>query len=100
MPAHFGRFDAVASLGAHEHFCSSEDYRAGRQDDVYRDVFARAASVLSDSGRLYLQTMVFGRNMIPMDEVSIAAPRDSDAWYVALMQHQFPGSFLPFGRAQ
>jgi cyclopropane-fatty-acyl-phospholipid synthase len=93
----FGPFDAVASLGAFEHFCSPDAYRAGRQDDVYRDVFARAASVLPDCGRLYLQTMVFGRNMIPIDEVSLDAPRDSDAWYVALMQHQFPGSFLPFG---
>ena len=93
----FGRFDAVASLGAFEHFCSPEDYRAGRQDEVYRDVFARAASVLSDGGRLYLQTMVFGRNMIPIDEVSIEASRDSDC---ALMQHQFPGSFLPFGAGQ
>jgi cyclopropane-fatty-acyl-phospholipid synthase len=96
----FGPFDAVASLGAFEHFCSPEDYEAGRQDDVYRDVFARAADVLPDNGRFYLQTMVFGRNMIPIDEVSIDAPRDSDAWYVALMQHQFPGSFLPFGSEQ
>ena len=96
----FGRFDAVASLGAFGHFCSPEDYRAGRQHDIYRDVFARVASVLPVSGRLYLQSMVFGRNMIPMDEVSIAAPRDSDARYLALMQHQFPGSFLPLGREQ
>jgi cyclopropane-fatty-acyl-phospholipid synthase len=96
----FGCFDAVASLGAFEHFCSPEDYRAGRQDDVYRDVFGRAASVLRDGGRLYLQTMVFGRNMIPIDEVSIDARPDSDAWYLALMQHQFPGSFLPFGPRQ
>ena len=96
----FGRFDAVASLGAFEHFCSPGDHRGGRQDDVYRDLFARAASVLPDGGRLYLQTMVFGRNMVPIDEVSIDAPRDSDAWYVALMQHQFPGSFLPLGREQ
>jgi cyclopropane-fatty-acyl-phospholipid synthase len=96
----FGRFDAVASLGAFEHFCSPEDYRAGRQDGIYGDVFARAASVLPDHGRFYLQTMVFGRNMIPIDTVSINAPRHSDAWYVALMQHQFPGSFLPFGAEQ
>ena len=96
----FGGFDAVASLGAFEHFCSPEDYRAGRQEEVYRDVFERAASVLPARGRLYLQTMVFGRRMIPIDEVSIDAPRDSDAWYVALMQHQFPGSFLPFGAEQ
>jgi cyclopropane-fatty-acyl-phospholipid synthase len=96
----FGGFDAVASLGAFEHFCSPDDYRAGRQEEVYRDIFRRAASVLPGRGRLYVQTMVFGRNMIPVDEVSIDAPRESDAWYVALMQHQFPGSFLPFGAEQ
>ena len=44
--------------------------------------------------------MVFGRNMIPVDEVDIDAPRDSDAWYLALLGRQFPGSFLPFGEEQ
>jgi cyclopropane-fatty-acyl-phospholipid synthase len=37
----FGPFDAVASLGAFEHFCSPEDHHAGRQDDLYRALFAR-----------------------------------------------------------
>ena len=96
----FGEFDAVASLGAFEHFCSVEDYRAGRQEEIYRDFFARVASVLPDRGRFYLQTMAFGRNMIPLDEVDIHAPRDSDAWYLALMERQFPGSWLPLGQDQ
>ncbi|MGH2889171.1 MAG: SAM-dependent methyltransferase [Solirubrobacteraceae bacterium] len=96
----FGGFDAVASLGAFEHFCSPEDQRSGRQDAVYQDIFARVASVLAPGARLYLQTMVFGRNMIPIEQVSIDAPQDSDAWYLALMGHQFPGSFLPFGSDQ
>jgi len=96
----FGPFDAVASLGAFEHFCSREDYSAGRQDSVYAELFERIATVLPSGGRLYLQTMVFGRNMIDPDEIDIDAPRDSDAWYVALMGHQFPGSWLPFGSEQ
>lgn len=96
----FGDFDAVASLGAFEHFCSPQEYRAGRQDEIYRDFFTRVASVLPRGGRLYLQTMVFGRNMIPIDTVSLGAPRESDAWYLALLQHQFPGSLLPFGAEQ
>ncbi|HEU4698760.1 MAG TPA: class I SAM-dependent methyltransferase, partial [Gemmatimonadales bacterium] len=96
----FGPFDAVASLGAFEHFCSPEDHEAGRQDDIYRDLFARVAGLLPDRGRFYLQTMVFGRNMIPLDEVDLRAPRDSDAWYLALMSRQFPGSFLPYGQEQ
>jgi cyclopropane-fatty-acyl-phospholipid synthase len=96
----FGAFDAVASLGAFEHFCSPEDQRAGRQDQIYRDLFARVASLLPEGGRLYLQTMVFGRRMIPLDQIAIDAPRGSDAWYLALMGRQFPGSFLPFGQDQ
>jgi cyclopropane-fatty-acyl-phospholipid synthase len=101
----FGQFDAVASLGALEHFCSPEEYRAGRQEEVYHRLFARIASVLSDKGRFYLQTMVFGRNMIAAEQIDLDAlkgvpPRDSDAWYLALMGRQFPGSWLPFGREQ
>jgi cyclopropane-fatty-acyl-phospholipid synthase len=96
----FGPFDAVASLGAFEHFCSIEEYRAGRQEEIYRAIFERIATVLPDSGRLYLQTMVFGRNMIPLDQVDIHAPRDSNAFVLALMERQFPGSWLPFGEEQ
>ena len=99
----YGAFDAVASLGAFEHFCSPEEFRAGKQDEVYRDLFGKIAGVLPDDGRLYLQTMVFGRNMLPadrIDDIDIRAPRDSDEWYLALMGRQFPGSWLPFGQEQ
>ncbi|HEY2479107.1 MAG TPA: class I SAM-dependent methyltransferase [Solirubrobacterales bacterium] len=99
-PADFGHFDGVASLGAFEHFCSPEDHASGRQEAIYRDLFDRIADLLPSGGRLYLQTMVYGRNMIPLEEVDISAPRDSDAWYLALMAHQFPGSFLPYGQEQ
>ena len=44
--------------------------------------------------------MVFGRNMIPLDDVDVHAPRDSDAWVLALLGCQFPGSYLPSGREQ
>jgi cyclopropane-fatty-acyl-phospholipid synthase len=101
----FGVFDAVASLGAFEHFCSPDDFQAGRQEQVYRDFFSRVASVLPPGGRFYLQTMVFGRNMIPASEINLEAlrgvpPRDSDEWYLALLGRQFPGSWLPFGQEQ
>ncbi|MCW3069542.1 MAG: Cyclopropane-fatty-acyl-phospholipid synthase [Solirubrobacterales bacterium] len=96
----FGPFDAVASLGAFEHFCSPEEYAQGRQEEIYQGIFARVASVLPPGGRLYLQTMVFGRNMIPLEQVDVHAPRDSDAWYLALMGRQFPGSWLPAGMQQ
>ena len=101
----FGSFDAVASLGACEHFCSPEDHLAGRQEQIYRDLFASVSSVLPARGRFYLQTMVFGRNMIPASRIDLEAlrgvpPRDSDEWYIALLGRQFPGSWLPFGQEQ
>jgi cyclopropane-fatty-acyl-phospholipid synthase len=96
----FGTFDAVASLGAFEHFCSPEDHAAGRQDEIYRALFARIAGLLPGGARLYLQTMVFGRGMIALDQVDIHAPPHSDGWYLALMGRQFPGSLLPFGEEQ
>jgi cyclopropane-fatty-acyl-phospholipid synthase len=96
----FGPFDAVVSLGAFEHFCSPDDYEAGRQEDIYRRLFANVAGLLPAHGRFYLQTMVFGRNMIPVDQIDRHAPRESDAWYLAMMSAAFPGSFLPFGKEQ
>jgi cyclopropane-fatty-acyl-phospholipid synthase len=101
----FGGFDAVASLGAFEHFCSPEEYREGRQDEIYVELFERIAGLLPDSGRFYLQTMVFGRNMIPQAQIDVDSlqalpPRGSDAWYIALLGRQFPGSWLPFGSEQ
>ena len=96
----FGAFDAVASLGAFEHFCSPEEHRAGCQEEIYRRLFARIASLLPERGRFYLQTMVFGPSMIALDRIDINAPRNSDAYYLALMGRQFPGSFLPYGLEQ
>jgi cyclopropane-fatty-acyl-phospholipid synthase len=98
--ATFGPFDAAASLGAFEHFCSPEDFAAGRQEEIYGRLFQNVAGLLPEHGRFYLQTMVFGRNMIDHDRVSIDAPRDSDEWYLALMRAQFPGSYLPLGLEQ
>ncbi len=100
----FGKFDAVASLGAFEHFCSPDDYRAGRQPEVYSSFFEHIARLLPSGGRLYLQTMVYGCNMIPADQALGALeqlpPERTDAWYLALLARQFPGSWLPFGQEQ
>jgi cyclopropane-fatty-acyl-phospholipid synthase len=96
----FGSFDAVASLGAFEHFCSPDEYATGKQEEIYRGIFDRMAGMLPPHGRFYLQTMVFGRNAVPLEQISTAAPRNSDAWILALMGRQFPGSWLPSGLDQ
>jgi len=99
-PETFGRFDAVVSLGSWEHFCSPEEFRAGRQEEIYRGIFKEVADLLPSQGRFYLQTMVFGRNMIPPEQIDLNAPHDSDAYVLALMMKRFPGSWLPFGHEQ
>jgi cyclopropane-fatty-acyl-phospholipid synthase len=99
-PDVFGTFDAVVSLGAFEHFCSPEAYREGRQDEVYASLFRSWRALLPTGRRFYLQTMVFGPNMLPIDALDIDAPRGSDPHVLALMMAQFPGSWLPYGLEQ
>jgi cyclopropane-fatty-acyl-phospholipid synthase len=96
----FGPFDAVASLGAFEHFCSIEEWQAGRQDEIYGGLFAHVADLLPERGRFFLQTMVFGPNMLPYEQLDLDAPFGSDAHVLALMVKQFPGSWLPYGSEQ
>ena len=58
----YGRFDAIVSIGAFEHFCSVEEYRLGNQDQVYSRFFNLCRELLPPHGRLYLQTMVWGQS--------------------------------------
>ncbi|HMU60717.1 MAG TPA: class I SAM-dependent methyltransferase [Gemmatimonadales bacterium] len=96
----FGSFDAVVSVGAFEHFCSREEFTAGRQETVYANFFRAVRSMLPPGGRFFLQTMVFGPRMIPPEQISLDAPRLSDAHVLALLQATFPGSWLPSGLDQ
>jgi cyclopropane-fatty-acyl-phospholipid synthase len=96
----FGGFDGVVSLGAFEHFCSIEDYLAGRQEAIYGRLFRSVRGLLPSGGRFYLQTMVFGPNMLPYEAITLEAPRGSDAYVLGLMTKQFPGSWLPSGDEQ
>ncbi|MEM1135909.1 MAG: class I SAM-dependent methyltransferase [Bacteroidota bacterium] len=96
-PTDFGSFDAVVSLGAFEHFCSVKEWQAGKQDQVYKDFFLSVANLLPSGGRFYLQTMVFGKNMIDFDDFDIHAHKKSDQYILALMEKQFPASWLPYG---
>jgi cyclopropane-fatty-acyl-phospholipid synthase len=55
-----GKYDHVISIGAFEHFCSSEEYRAGQQKWIYSDFFEFCNGVMKENGRLFLQTMIWG----------------------------------------
>ncbi|MGA2763831.1 MAG: class I SAM-dependent methyltransferase [Spirochaetia bacterium] len=99
-PETFGQFDAITSVGAFEHFCSVEEWQQGKQDAIYGSFFRTVADLLPVGGRLFLQTMVFGRNMIDYPRIDIHAERGSTPYVLAVMRRQFPGSWLPFGSEQ
>ncbi len=94
-PAQLGRFDAVASVGAFEHFCSPEAFEAGRQEEIYRRFFGLCADLLPGKGRLFVQTMTLGEKAPPPETLSVDAPRGSDAYLLAVLKRFYPGSFLP-----
>src|SRR5258706_3684220 len=96
-PSDFGTFDAAVSIGAFEHFCSLEEYKAGLQEKVYSDFFKTVADLLPVGGRFFLQTMVFGKNMLGYDELSLHADRNSNEYILALTAKHLPGSWLPYG---
>lgn len=96
-PEDFGKLDAISCIGGMEHFCSIEEYKAGKQDEVYRNFFKGLYDLLPTGGRFYMQTMVFDKNMMPLEEVSVEADKNSPAYAMALMVKQFPGSWLPYG---
>lgn len=96
----FGKFDGVVSLGAFEHFCSVEEYQAGKQDGVYDHFFRLCSELLSEGGRLYLQTVMWGKNAPPYEKYSLNAKKDSNEYILAVLEKFYPGTWLPMGEEQ
>ncbi len=96
-PEDFGVFDAITCIGGLEHFCSVEEWKAGKQERVYSDFFQTLVQLLPKGGRFYMQTMTFGKNMIAFEDIDVNAVKGSAAQVMALMIKEFPGSWLPYG---
>ena len=95
-PADFGTFDAVTACGSFDHVLSYDDFLAGKQEEVYSKWFDTVADLLPIGGRFYMQTMTFGRRIMPREKWDINAPTDSDEFTMALMVKMFPQSWLPY----
>ena len=91
----FGVFDGIISIGAFEHFCSVEEMLAGEQENVYRRFFQICAENLKDGGRLYLQTMIWGKRVPDHAKLSLNAEPNSPEAILARMEYLYPGSWLP-----
>jgi cyclopropane-fatty-acyl-phospholipid synthase len=99
-PAALGRFDAVVSIGAFEHFCSEEEYNSGKQEEIYRRFFDLCAAVLPVGGRLYLQTMGWGATVPVSRELRLDAAEGTPQRILARMRKMYAGSWLPTGKKQ
>ena len=102
-PDTFGKFDVVTAMGSPEHLCSVEEYKAGKQDEIYRKYFKQVASLLPVGGRFYCQSMVFGPNMvnfddIPFDKTDLSKKTFTNEEYMDIICRVFPGSWLPYGK--
>lgn len=93
----FGTFDGIVCVGAFEHFCSVEEYLVGKQDHIYERFFRLCHELLPESGRLYLQTMMLGKNAPEYASLSLEAEKGSNEYIGAVLGKFFPGSWLPFG---
>ena len=110
-PGRFGRFDAVVSIGAFEHFCSIEEFVRGEQERIYDSFFKLCSDLLPSGGMFYLQTMTWGtcvpwrdRKRLTAGEIerysSLSAPKKSDERILAYVRAFFPGSWLPANKEQ
>ena len=96
-PEDYGLFDGVTAFGSFEHVATVQDYLAGKQDQVYDDYFKHVYNLLPKGGRFYMQSMVFGKNMIPFEQIDINAPKGSDTYIFALLLKHNPDSWIPYG---
>jgi len=98
----FGKFDVVTAMGSPEHLCSVEEYKAGKQEEIYATYMKQVADLLPIGGRFYCQTMVFGPNMVKFEDIrfnqtNIYKKEFTDEELVDIICQVFPGSWLPYG---
>lgn len=99
-PQTIGTFDAVVSIGAFEHFCSIEGYNAGKQREIYEKFFDLCADVLPVGGKLYLQTMIWGKEVPEPKKLRLDAPEGTPERILARLCKFYPGSWLPKSKDQ
>ncbi|MCX6232083.1 MAG: class I SAM-dependent methyltransferase [Bacteroidetes bacterium] len=98
----FGKFDVVTAMGSPEHLCSIEEYKAGKQEQIYETYMKQVADLLPVGGRFYCQTMVFGPNMVKFEDIKfnqtdLLKKEFTDEELVDIITRVFPGSWLPYG---
>ncbi len=94
----FGKFDGIAGVGCFEHLCSVKEKKEGKQDAVYDHFFKSCRELLKPGGRLYMQTMAWGKRVPEPEEMDVTAPKLSDSWVLGHLSKYYPGSWLSNGK--
>lgn len=95
-----GVYDGIVAIGSFEHFCSIEEYASGKQDSIYRSFFQFCADALPVGGRLFLQTMTWGKKVPDPKQFSLHAAEGTPERILARLSKFYPGSWVPNGKEQ
>jgi cyclopropane-fatty-acyl-phospholipid synthase len=95
QPCSLGKFDSIVSVGAFEAFCSVEELLSNRQEEIYSRFFKICHELLKDEGRMFLQTMMWGKQVPVPEDLNIKAEKLSDQWVLGYLAKFYPGSWLP-----
>ena len=92
------RFEGIIANGSIEHFVQPPDVIAGRQDEIYRELFEICRRILnpsSEGGRFATTTIHFNRKPDPQDVLKspVSFPRDSDQFHYSLLNKAFGGYY-------
>lgn len=96
----FGKFDGIVCIGAFEHFCSKEEFDAGKQEEIYEHFFRLCHDLLPEDGRVYLQTASWGRNAPKFEDISVKAKKGSNEYVVAYLMRFYEGTWPPLSKEQ
>ncbi len=103
-----GQFDAIVANGSIEHFAQPQDFLDGRDDKIYKQLFALCHRLLDphSPSRRFATTVIHRHGTSPMPQ-----PRDllkgplafrwgSPEFHWALLQHSFGGFYPELGQLQ
>ncbi|MDQ6762722.1 MAG: class I SAM-dependent methyltransferase [Bacteroidota bacterium] len=94
----FEKFDGITVVEPFEHFCSKREMLESKQDEIYNRFFKLCYTLLKPHGRLYLQTMVWGKKVPRAEDLNVSAPKLSDAWVIGHLDKFYPESWLANGK--
>jgi len=99
-----GRFDGVIANGSLEHFVQADDAAAGRDDDIYRHLFATVHRLLDAAapGRFVTTAIHFRERPDPLDWLKppTAFPWGSSAFHWARLTRSFGGWYPDRGQLE